>query len=108
MNQKIQVEVYGTNPKEMNWYNFPRLFNVIDCSDMSYFSNQKVDTKKLEKAEAKLQQKQQIKKEKNSNAPSNATASQVLTKKETRMEAKGTNNCKDIRIENFDIAYGDK
>lgn len=69
---------------------------------------QKVDTKKLEKAEAKLQQKQQIKKEKNSNAPSNATASQVLTKKETRMEAKGTNNCKDIRIENFDIAYGDK
>jgi hypothetical protein len=24
------------------------------------------------------------------------------------MEAKGTNNCKDIRIENFDIAYGDK
>ncbi|XP_046457203.1 ATP-binding cassette sub-family F member 3-like [Daphnia pulex] len=68
----------------------------------------KVDTRKLEKAEAKLQQKQQIKKEKNSNAPSNATASQVLTKKETRMEAKGTNNCKDIRIENFDIAYGDK
>ena len=71
---------------------------------------QKVDTKKLEKAEAKLQQKQQTKKDKNANSGgiSNASASQVLTKKETRMEAKGTNNCKDIRIENFDIAFGDK
>lgn len=72
---------------------------------------QKVDTKKLEKAEAKLQQKQQIKKEKNlagSSGIANASASQVLSKKENRMEAKGTNNCKDIRIENFDIAFGDK
>ena len=64
----------------------------------------------MEKAEAKLQQKQQIKKEKNASVSgvSNATASQVLTKKENRMEAKGTNNCKDIRIENFDIAFGEK
>jgi len=69
-----------------------------------------VDTKKLEKAEAKLQQKQQIKKEKNASVSgvSNATASQVITKKENRMEAKGTNNCKDIRLENFDIAFGEK
>lgn len=64
----------------------------------------------MEKAEAKLQQKQQIKKEKNASVSgvSNATASQVITKKENRMEAKGTNNCKDIRIENFDIAFGEK
>ena len=75
------------------------------------FNLQKVDTKKLEKAEAKLQQKQQIKKEKNlagNSGIANATASQVMTKKENRMEAKGTNNCKDIRIENFDIAFGEK
>lgn len=74
------------------------------------FITQKVDNKKLEKAEAKLQQKQQIKKDKSmANAGiGNATASQVLSKKDTKMEAKGTNNCKDIRIENFDIAYGDR
>lgn len=37
-----------------------------------------------------------------------ATASQVTSKKESRMEAKGTNRTQDIRIENFDVAYGDK
>ena len=54
--------------------------------------------------------KQQVKKDKNASNPGihNASASQVLTKKETRMEAKGTNNCKDIRIENFDISFGDR
>jgi len=70
----------------------------------------KVDSKKLIRAEAKMQQKQQLKKEQNiaNSGISGATASQVLTKKENRMEAKGTNNCKDIRIENFDIAFGEK
>lgn len=71
---------------------------------------QKVDTKKLEKAEQKLQQKQQTKKDKTAanSGVGNATASQVLSKKDAKMEAKGTNNCKDIRIENFDIAFGEK
>lgn len=69
-----------------------------------------MDSKKLIRAEAKLQQKQLLKKEQNiaNSGISGATASQVLTKKENRMEAKGTNNCKDIRIENFDIAFGEK
>ncbi|KAF9420863.1 hypothetical protein HW555_003049 [Spodoptera exigua] len=74
--------------------------------------NLKVDAKKLEKAEAKLQQKQQ--KQKDSKAPSavpvlqTATASQVTSKKDSKLEAKGTNRTQDIRIENFDIAYGDR
>lgn len=74
------------------------------------FLMQKVDTKKLEKAEQKLQQKQQSKKDKavGNSGIANATASQVLSKKDAKMEAKGTNNCKDIRIENFDIAFGEK
>lgn len=37
-----------------------------------------------------------------------ATASQVTSKKESKMEAKGLNRTKDIHIENFDIAYGDR
>lgn len=73
----------------------------------------KVDAKKLEKAELKLQQKQ----EKRSNdgcriiAPpklESATASQVTSKKDNKLEAKGGNRTVDIRIENFDIAYGDR
>jgi ATP-binding cassette, subfamily F, member 3 len=73
---------------------------------------QKVDQKKLDKAQAKLQQKQ----DKRSGeilkvtAPKleTASASQVLSKKENKMESKGTNRATDVRIENFDIAYGDK
>lgn len=71
-----------------------------------------MDAKKLEKAEAKLQQKQQ--KQKESKVPvaapvlQTATASQVTSKKDNKLEAKGTNRTQDIRIENFDIAYGDR
>lgn len=77
----------------------------------------KVDAKKLEKAEAKLQQKQ----EKRSNNElsgrinitsqgiESASASQMTSKKDSRMETKGNvNKIQDIRIENFDIAYGDR
>ncbi|XP_058807747.1 ATP-binding cassette sub-family F member 3 [Phymastichus coffea] len=74
----------------------------------------KVDAKKLEKAEAKLKQKQETR----SNEPSRnndvpmletATVSQVISKKDNRLEAKGgTNRTNDIRLENFDIAYGDR
>ncbi|RVE40913.1 hypothetical protein evm_014435 [Chilo suppressalis] len=72
----------------------------------------KVDARKLEKAEAKLQQKQQKQKENKVpvSAPvlQTATASQVTSKKDSKLEAKGTNRTQDIRIENFDIAYGDR
>lgn len=83
------------------------LFFYYKCN-----SFQKVDAKKLEKAEAKLQQKQQ--KQKDLKVPVNApvlqtaTASQVTSKKDSKLEAKGTNRTQDIRIENFDIAYGDR
>lgn len=79
-----------------------------------YLSNllQKVNAKKLEKAEAKLQEKQdkRTKEVKTVAAPKlqTATASQVTSKKESKLEAKGTNRTQDIRIENFDVAYGDR
>jgi len=43
-----------------------------------------------------------------SNGIGMATASQVLSKKDNKAEQRGTNNSKDIRVENFDIAFGDK
>lgn len=77
--------------------------------------SQKVDAKKLEKAEAKLQQKQAMRADQVTSRPAappvkleSATASQVTSKKEAKMEAKGTNRAQDVRIDNFDIAYGDK
>ncbi|XP_044734390.1 ATP-binding cassette sub-family F member 3 [Chrysoperla carnea] len=74
----------------------------------------KVDSKKLEKAEAKLQQKQEKRSNEVSKPASNtpkleiASASQVTSKKDSKLEAKGTNRTQDIRIENFDVAYGDR
>lgn len=75
----------------------------------------KVDSKKLEKAEAKRQQKlekreQVVKEAKTGVVPilQMATASQVISKKDNKMEAKGTNRSMDIRIENFDVSFGDK
>ncbi|XP_050311079.1 ATP-binding cassette sub-family F member 3 [Anthonomus grandis grandis] len=72
----------------------------------------KVDAKKLEKAQAKLQEKQEKRgKEIRVVAPpklQTATASQVINKKESKLEAKGNNRAQDIRIENFDVAYGDR
>lgn len=42
-------------------------------------------------------------------AESAASASQMMSKKDSRMETKGgVNKTQDIRIENFDVAYGDR
>ncbi|XP_074030341.1 ATP-binding cassette sub-family F member 3 [Leptinotarsa decemlineata] len=72
----------------------------------------KVDARKLEKAQAKLQEKQDKRtKEVRTIAPpklQTASASQVTSKKESKLEAKGNNRTQDIRIENFDVAYGDR
>lgn len=99
--------------------NFGHFSNLIRSSFHSFQlgtvmkSMQKVDSKKLEKAQQKLQQKQ----EKRSEAPKapvmplqlkTATASQVMNKRDTQMDAKGTNRSMDIRIENFDVSFGNK
>lgn len=89
--------------------------NVCDLKSIWVASRDdslKVDARKLEKAEAKLQEKQE-KRSKDVRGPvihklESATASQVTSKKESKMEAKGNNRAQDIRIENFDIAYGDR
>ncbi|PSN29328.1 ATP-binding cassette sub-family F member 3 [Blattella germanica] len=83
---------------------------------MSRDDGLKVDAKKLEKAEAKLQQKQEKRSQDSANSRNtnavprleSATASQVTSKKEAKMEDKGNNRAQDIRIENFDVAYGNR
>lgn len=71
----------------------------------------------MEKAEAKLQQKQEKRVNNESTGRINnvnqgiesASASQMTSKKDSRMETKGgVNKTQDIRIENFDVAYGDR
>ncbi|XP_035190083.1 ATP-binding cassette sub-family F member 3 [Oxyura jamaicensis] len=73
-----------------------------------------VDAKKLEKAEAKLKAKQDRRMERDSTKSSGplvleeATASQAASKKETRMESSGKNKSYDVRIENFDVSFGER
>ncbi|NXJ13751.1 ABCF3 protein, partial [Odontophorus gujanensis] len=73
-----------------------------------------VNTKKLEKAEAKLKAKQDKRMERDfvkSSGPlvlEEATASQAASKKETRMESSGKNKSYDVRIENFDVSFGER
>jgi len=73
-----------------------------------------VDTDKLKKAEEQLKKKQLrkdkegVKPQANKYGSREATASQVLSKKDVRAEATGNNNTRDIHLENFDISYGEK
>lgn len=74
--------------------------------------NLKVNSKKLEKAQQKLQQKLEKRQEVSKAPPvsiqlQTASASQVISKKDNKMEAKGSRAI-DIRIENFDVSFGDK
>lgn len=72
-----------------------------------------VDQRKLLKAEAKIKIKQDKRDGISATAPSSApivlaqpTASQMISKRDVRMDLTGKS--KDIRIENFDIAFADK
>jgi ATP-binding cassette subfamily F protein 3 len=73
-----------------------------------------VDKDALRKAEEVLKKKQERKEKTVAKPVANkygsreATASQVLSKSAARAEASGTNNVKDIHLENFDISYGEK
>ncbi|XP_053164338.1 ATP-binding cassette sub-family F member 3 isoform X2 [Hemicordylus capensis] len=73
-----------------------------------------VNAKKLEKAEARLKAKQNKKQERDSVKSGNplvleeASASQAASKKETRLETSGKNKSYDVRIENFDVSFGER
>ncbi|KAK2706343.1 ATP-binding cassette sub-family F member 3-like [Artemia franciscana] len=92
--------------------------DLLKASENSMWKLQResVDSKKLERANARIQKKEERKSDMDkpkptapvSNGIGMATASQVLSKKDNKAEQRGTNNSKDIRVENFDIAFGDK
>uniref|UniRef100_A0A1A8R911 ATP-binding cassette sub-family F member 3 n=1 Tax=Nothobranchius pienaari TaxID=704102 RepID=A0A1A8R911_9TELE len=76
--------------------------------------NTTVDAKKLEKAEAKLKAKNERRNERESQKTSGplvleeASASQASSKKDNRVDQSGKNRSYDIRIENFDISFGER
>uniref|UniRef100_A0A3P8XND7 ATP-binding cassette sub-family F member 3 n=1 Tax=Esox lucius TaxID=8010 RepID=A0A3P8XND7_ESOLU len=73
-----------------------------------------VDARKLEKAEAKLKQKQGRRNERDSQKTTSplvleeASASQASSKKDSRVDLSGKNRSYDIRIENFDVSFGER
>lgn len=76
--------------------------------------NTTVDAKKLEKAEAKLKAKHERRNERDAQkTPSplvleEASASQASSKKDSRVDQSGKNRSYDIRIENFDVSFGER
>uniref|UniRef100_A0A3P9QDZ5 ATP binding cassette subfamily F member 3 n=1 Tax=Poecilia reticulata TaxID=8081 RepID=A0A3P9QDZ5_POERE len=82
----------------------------------SYFltDHKTVDAKKLEKAEAKLKAKNERRTERDTQKATGplvleeASASQASNKKESRADQSGKNRSYDIRIENFDISFGER
>ncbi|CAL1571233.1 unnamed protein product [Knipowitschia caucasica] len=75
--------------------------------------NTTVNAKKLEKAEAKLKAKHERRNEKDQkpSAPvvlEEASASQSCSKKENRVDQSGKNRSYDIRIDNFDVSFGER
>uniref|UniRef100_A0A3Q1GVG4 ABC transporter domain-containing protein n=1 Tax=Acanthochromis polyacanthus TaxID=80966 RepID=A0A3Q1GVG4_9TELE len=81
---------------------------------LNLLSLQTVDAKKLEKAEAKLKAKHERRNEKDSQKASGplvleeASASQASSKKDNRVDQSGKNRSYDIRIENFDVSFGER
>ncbi|XP_061097924.1 ATP-binding cassette sub-family F member 3-like [Conger conger] len=73
-----------------------------------------VDTRKLEKAEAKLKAKHERRNERDSQKTSSplvleeASASQASSKKDNRVDSSGKNRSYDVRIENFDVSFGER
>ncbi|NIG58310.1 ATP-binding cassette sub-family F member 3-like protein [Pontoporia blainvillei] len=81
---------------------------------LSKITENYVNAKKLEKAEARLKAKQEKRSEKDTLKTSSplvleeASASQAGSRKESRLESSGKNKSYDVRIENFDVSFGDR
>uniref|UniRef100_A0A7N6FFE0 ATP-binding cassette sub-family F member 3 n=1 Tax=Anabas testudineus TaxID=64144 RepID=A0A7N6FFE0_ANATE len=86
----------------------------VDTGNKHHNCHTTVDAKKLEKAEAKLKAKHDRRNEKDSQKASTplvleeASASQASSKKENRVDQSGKNRSYDIRIENFDVSFGER
>ena len=91
------------NANDDSWKSIWAVTNAVES---------KVDQRKLQKAEEKLRQKAERRDgvlPPESTLPRTfmtATASQAISKKNTKADQSGQNRTKDIKIENFDISFG--
>lgn len=102
LNAPVQISSLRTETEEI------KQSNSIWLSKRD--SNTIVDQKKLEKAEAQIKKKQDRKQD-NKSKPTiqeEATACQQINKKDVKLDLSGTNRSMDVKIENFDIAFGEK
>ncbi|KAM4693782.1 ATP-binding cassette sub-family F member 3 [Discoglossus pictus] len=89
----------------------PEVLNVLL---MKKDQSSSINVKKLVKAEAKLKAKHEKRCERDSQKATGtlvleeASASQASNKKENRIESSGKNKSYDIRIENFDVSFGER
>ncbi|XP_029137808.1 ATP-binding cassette sub-family F member 3 [Labrus bergylta] len=94
--------------------NVPAAEDVQGIWMLKRSQNTTVNAKKLEKAEAKLKAKHERRNEKDiQKGPSplvleEASASQASSKKDNRVDQSGKNRSYDIRIENFDVSFGER
>lgn len=102
LNAPVQISSLRTETEEI------KQSNSIWLSKRD--SNTIVDQKKLEKAEAQIKKKQDRKQDGKSkpNIQEEATACQQINKKDVKLDLSGTNRSMDVKIENFDIAFGEK
>ncbi|XP_069830658.1 ATP-binding cassette sub-family F member 3 [Dendropsophus ebraccatus] len=100
--QLSQITEYDVDPQ------------VLSVLLMKKDQSSTVDARKLEKAEAKLKAKQEKRSERETQkgggniVMEEASASQAASKKENRIESSGKNKSYDIRIENFDVSFGER
>ncbi|XP_034958386.1 ATP-binding cassette sub-family F member 3 isoform X1 [Zootoca vivipara] len=94
--------------------NYDSGLDVLPGMMLKRDQNSIVNAKKLEKAEARLKAKQTKKQDRDSMKSGSplvleeASASQAASKKETRLETSGKNKSYDVRIENFDVSFGER
>uniref|UniRef100_A0A8C7UDN3 ATP-binding cassette sub-family F member 3 n=1 Tax=Oncorhynchus mykiss TaxID=8022 RepID=A0A8C7UDN3_ONCMY len=115
----ILQHTHNLNTDQTNVFIKPFLHQLISQSAVQEPSikpqtaSNTVDARKLEKAEAKLKQKQGRRNERDSQKTTNpvleeASASQASSKKDSRVDLSGKNRSYDIRIENFDVSFGER
>uniref|UniRef100_A0A8C5AH52 ABC transporter domain-containing protein n=1 Tax=Gadus morhua TaxID=8049 RepID=A0A8C5AH52_GADMO len=99
---------------KFNQLNHLTLLKQLFKHNLEHLLIDTVDAKKLEKAEAKLKQKHVRRNDKDGQKTTTplvleeASASQASNKKDTRIDLSGRNRSYDIRIENFDVSFGER
>uniref|UniRef100_A0A673W157 ATP binding cassette subfamily F member 3 n=1 Tax=Salmo trutta TaxID=8032 RepID=A0A673W157_SALTR len=110
----VQLSQISAESTGLTWTYVFLLSTSSTLSSSTHTPPQTVDARKLEKAEAKLKQKQGRRNERDSQKTTSplvleeASASQASSKKDSRVDLSGKNRTYDIRIENFDVSFGER